>query len=192
MKEVEILVRVETDDFDCVRNEISKIAKFLSSQDVYDTYYFDPLRENLKPNAKLELMECFRIRKKGKKSFITYKVDNFDSSGKWLYSDENESEIEKYDEVKKIIENLGLKELVVVDMKKEFYENNDYMIDIEFVQNLGVFLEVESKRKFENNEEIKNEKLKIEALINSFGFKVSKDVGIGKPEMLIKKKANLL
>lgn len=187
MKEVEILVMIQSEDFRGIRERILQKAKFVSKNVILDTYYFDPLRKNLKPDENLALYECFRLRKKDEKAFLTYKIDRFDENGKWLYSDENESAVQNADEIGKIIANLGLEELVVVDMVKEYYENEDYTIAIEYVENLGAFLEVESKKKFEKDEEIRLEKAKIEGYISTFGFDVSEDVGIGKPEMLLKK-----
>lgn len=187
MKEVEILVMIQSEDFQGIRNKILKKAKFISQSKVLDTYYFDPLRNNLQPDENLALYECFRLREKDDKAYLTYKIDKFDKNGKWLYSDENESAVKKVEEISKIINNLGLKELVVVDMVKEYYENDEFTIAIEYVKNLGAFLEVESKKKFESEEDIKLEKSKIEEFIVAFGFAVSGDVGIGKPEMLLKK-----
>lgn len=190
MKEVEILVMIQSEDFQGIRKKILNVAKFVSKNTVLDTYFYDPLRNNLKPDKNLALYECFRLRKKDEKAYLTYKIDRFDENGKWLYSDENESLVQKSDEIRKIINNLGLKELVIVDMIKEYYENEDYIIAIEYVKNLGAFLEIESKKKFELSEEIKLEKSKIEKFIATFGFDVSGDVGIGKPEMLLKKLSN--
>lgn len=189
MKEVEVLVMIQSENFQDIRNKILNVARYVSKNTVFDTYYFDPLRNNLKPDDNLSLYECFRLRKKDDKTYLTYKIDRFDESGKWLYSDENESLVSKPNEISKIISNLGLKELVVVDMIKEYYENEDYTIAIEYVKNLGAFLEIESKKKFESLEEIKEEKQKIKSFIAAFGFDVSCDVGIGKPEMLLKKLA---
>ena len=188
MKEVEILVMILTEDFNKVREQLSKVSSYIDSKSVKDTYFYDPLRKNLQPDENLAIYECFRVREKENTNYLTYKVDNFDENGKWLYSDEHETIIDNAKIVFDIITKLGLKELVVVDMIKEKYENDEYIITIEYVKNLGVFLEVENKLQLENEEEIVKKKGEIQSFIDSLGFETSEDVGIGKPELLLKKK----
>jgi predicted adenylyl cyclase CyaB len=185
MKEIEVLVRVEEDNLDMILNTLKKFSEYKSKNKVYDIYYYDPLRKNLAPNENLELKECFRIRKNGSKNFITYKVDKFDDDGNWLYSDENETELNSFDEINLIVEKLGLKKLVVVDMEKYFFENDLYKIALEFVKGLGSFLEVESKNV--NAKDIVSERKKIINFMSDLNLKLSDDVGVGKPELLIKK-----
>ena len=61
MKEMEISVA-----FDNPKEEVLRIlSKFnlVGEKELYDTYYVDPLRNNLKPESDLRLNETFRIRK---------------------------------------------------------------------------------------------------------------------------------
>lgn len=187
MKEIEVLVMINSTNFKHIKEQILQKASFVSKNIVIDTYFFDPLRKNLQPDDNFSIYECFRLRKKDCRYYLTYKVDKFDNNGKWLYSDENESELSNGEEVKKIIHNLGLKELVIVDMLKEYYENDNFNIAIEYVKDLGAFLEVESKKKVNTLNEIKKEKCEIQKFISSLDLNVTSDVGIGKPEMLLKK-----
>lgn len=63
MKEIEILV-----DFDNTKEEALEILSkftFIEEKEVYDTYYEDPLRTNLKPESNLRINELFRVRRKG-------------------------------------------------------------------------------------------------------------------------------
>lgn len=187
MKEVEILVRLEETDMNKAKTKLEKLAHFKKEKKVVDTYYFDPLRNNLKPDNNFAIYECFRLRNSDGKTYVTYKVDNFDDNGKWLYSDESETLVESMDEMKNIITNLGLQELVVVDMTKYYYETEEYTIALECVKNLGAFLEVENKKGDIPDEHILQEKAKIEQFIASLGVATSPDLGIGKPELLLKK-----
>ena len=86
MKEIEILVEVYS-PIEEVINILSKF-KYLGTKEVVDTYYYDPLRKNLKPNSSNQINECLRLRKKDDTNFITYKIDEFDADGKWLYYNE--------------------------------------------------------------------------------------------------------
>lgn len=187
MKEIEVLVMIKSYDMETVLNKIQSMAKYISQQHVLDVYYYDPLRTNLQPDKNLAIYECFRLRQKEAKNYVTYKVDKFDSSGKWLYSDESETEVVSYDNMTKIIAALGLKKLVVVDMVKYYFETREYTIAFELVENLGAFLEVESKNTNIKDNEIEAERKKIQEFINSLGVETTPDLGIGKPELLLKK-----
>ncbi len=68
MKEIEILVEVYSN----VDEVIRKLGNFeyLGNNEVIDTYYYDPLRKNLKPNSKNQIDECLRLRTKTLKSSI--------------------------------------------------------------------------------------------------------------------------
>ena len=69
MKEVEILVEVK-EIKDKVLEKLNKY-EYVGTKHTIDTYYYDPLRNNLKPDN-LSLKECFRTRIKGNKNYITY------------------------------------------------------------------------------------------------------------------------
>ena len=91
MKEIEILVDVY-DDIEKIK-DIFKKFEYVGLNEVIDEYFYDPLRENLKPDKNGSLNHCLRLRQKNAKYLITYKDDIFEN-GKWLYSDEYETKIE--------------------------------------------------------------------------------------------------
>jgi adenylate cyclase class IV len=70
-------------------------------------------------------------------------------------------------------------------MEKYFFENDLYKIALEFVKGLGSFLEVESKNV--NAKDIASERKKIMNFMSDLNLRLSDDVGVGKPELLIKK-----
>ena len=183
MKEIEILVEVYS-----TKDEIIKaLAKFefLGINKTIDTYFYDPLRDNLKPNENLQIDECFRVRTKNDINTITYKVDNFDQKGKWLYSDEYETKFEDMCMFNEIIKKLGLKELITIHNDKRTYKYNNYEIVFETVKDLGYFIEVEHCTSDDVDVvKIKNE---IQLFIDSLGLNVSEELNMGKPEMMLKK-----
>ena len=183
MKEIEILVEVYSPV-----SEVMKVLEqfeYLGNNETIDTYYYDPLRRNLKPNAKNQLEEFFRLRKNCNGSFITYKNDQFDENGKWLYSDEYETTVGDMVMVSKIFDKLGLKELLTIHNSKKTYRYHDYEIVYETVTDLGCFLEVE----YCTNEDIdiKEKKEEIQRFIDTLGLNISKELNMGKPEMMINK-----
>lgn len=182
MKEVEILVQV----FDDKKTVLRKLNRFnfKGIKGTLDVYFYDPKRSNLKPDSKGSLRECFRLRRKDNKNFIAYKVDNFEK-GKWIYSDEHETEVLDFKKAEKIIEHLGLKPLVKIDNKKHTFLTKDYEIVFEEVEGAGFFLEVE-KIKVSHKENIKKAKRDIWNFIKSLDIKTSKELNIGKPEFILK------
>lgn len=183
LKEIEILVEVYSDK-ELVLEKLN-MFKSLGIKETLDIYYYDPKRNNLKPDVSNQINECLRLRTSNNKGSITYKVDKFDSNGKWLYSDEYETSIGDIEVLKSILGKLGLKELLRVDNKKYEFLFNDYNIVYEEVKDLGYFLEVEYCTKEEID--VKSKKKEIEEFINSLNINVSKELNMGKPEMIIRK-----
>lgn len=182
MKEIEILVQV----YSPIEEVIKVLNKFNyeGTKETIDVYYYDPMRNNLKPDSKGQIDECLRIRTKDNKNYITYKVDNFDN-GKWLYSDEYETEVDNIYMISEILKRLGFKELLTIHNSKRTYVTDKYEVVFETVKDLGYFLEVEYCTSQEVDVKlIKNE---IKEFVDHLGIKVSDELNIGKPEMMIKK-----
>jgi adenylate cyclase class 2 len=183
MKEVEILVEVKENKKDVLK-KLNKY-NFAGKKEVLDIYFYDKKRDALKPRGN-RLIECFRLRKKDKTNYITYKIDKFDESNNWLYSEEEETEIKDFDVAFKIISNLGLVPLVEIDNVKHTYYTKKYEIVLEEVKNLGLFLEVE-RLKVEDEENIMEVKKEIFSFINSLNIKIGNELNSGKPELMLNK-----
>ncbi len=185
MKEIEVLKELYTDVEEC-KKRFKEQFEYLGSSIVIDTYYYDPLRrENLKPNKQNQINECFRIREKQNKYYITYKVDKFDNNNTWLYSEEYETYIGSLETMNKIISSLGFKKLLTIKNKKTEYASELYSIVLEEVEHLGNFIEVEiCTDKEVNVNQIKQE---IEKFMSNLKLETSSELNMGKPEMMIKK-----
>lgn len=188
MKEIEILVEV----YDEPQEIIEKLNKFefKGIKETTDVYFYDPKRDNLKPNDDMQIDECLRIRTKNNEHYITYKVDKFDENGKWLYSDEYETKFADLDMLNIIINKLGLKELLTINNSKRTYVTDKYEIVLETVKDLGYFLEVE----YCTNEDVdvKEIKKEIQHFIDSLELNVSDELNMGKPEMMLRRKKFIL
>lgn len=182
MKEIEILVQLY-DSIEIVKNEF-KDFEYLGLNHVIDEYYYDPKRDDLKPNKDMQIDSCLRLRKKNNDYYITYKDDVFDND-KWLYSNEYETRIEDIDMVRVIFDKLGLKKLLVIDNMKETYRYKDYEIVLEDVRDLGLFMEVE----YCTNEDVSIIQIRddIQKFINNLNISVSEELNMGKPEMFLRK-----
>ena len=121
MKEVEILVEVLSDKKEALAK--FKHLNFKGIKKTLDIYLYNPANEKLKPGKDFRLKECCRIRVKDGKSYLAYKVDNFEN-GKWVFSDEHEVEISDSDVGMKILAHLGLKPLVEIENEKHTFMTN--------------------------------------------------------------------
>ena len=184
MKEIEVEVT-----FDNTKEEVIKVLskyEYVGEKEIVDIYYYDPLRSNLQPESDLRLNETFRVRKTKKGHYLTYKKQHF--KGKlWVYSDEYETKVEDYNTIKKIIKMLGLKELITVHNRRNIYKYKDFEIELEDIEGLGIFIEVEKMSTLDNEIEIKEE---IRDFIRSLKLKNVKELNIGKNQYLISKKLN--
>ncbi len=182
MKEVEILVKVLDKKSKALK--ALKEFKFLGSKEVLDIYFYDPLRNDLKPNKSGNLDKCFRLRKKNKKNFLAYKIDRFDSAGIWLYSDGHEVELSSFKQGMQILKYLGFKKLIKIENKKHTFLTDKYEIVLEDVKNLGIFLEVE--RLVVKEKDISRAKEEIRNFLKLLDIKLGKELNIGKPELMLR------
>ncbi len=182
MKEIEILVEVY-DDINIIKEKL-KDYKYIGLKETVDEYYYDPQRDELKPDSNNQLSHCLRLRRNNNDYSITYKDDIFENN-KWLYSNEYETKVESIDITREIFKKLGLKKFIEIDNKKETYKYKEYEIVIEDVKNLGLFMEVE----YCTNEDIdiKKKKEEIQEFIDNLEINVSKELNMGKPEMYMRK-----
>ena len=94
MKEIEVLVEVY-DDIEKAKSILNRF-QYIGEKQVIDEYYYDPKRDELKPDKDGEIYKCLRLRKKNDEFLVTYKDDVFEDN-KWLYSNEYETKIESID-----------------------------------------------------------------------------------------------
>ncbi len=184
MKEIEILVT-----YDNKKEEVLSILEkyeFIGEKEIYDTYFVDPLRDNLKPEANLRINEILRVRRKGKGCLLTYKKNHF-RGNRWFYSDEYETEVNSYEMMEDIIKRLGLEEQIVVHNKRRTYKHKDFNIELEEVENLGLFLEVE-KVVADDTADLDAVKNEVRAFIKSLGLTNVRELDLGKNQLMLMKK----
>lgn len=90
MREIEILFELHT-DIEQAKSVLKKF-QYKGTKQTKDIYYADPLRKNLHLNEDDRLVECCRLREKGNKAYITYKINHYDK-GIWIFCDEYETEV---------------------------------------------------------------------------------------------------
>ena len=95
-------------------------------------------------------------------------------------------EVSDYETTMKIVTHLGFKPLVELDNERYIFLAEDYEIVLDDVKNLGLFLEVE-KLTAVHDGDLSSAKKEIWNFINSLGIKVSGELNMGKPELMLRK-----
>jgi adenylate cyclase class 2 len=181
MQEIEILAR-------CSRPKEELLAALAQFQNkgikrVVDVYYFHPADGRLQPDKNGRLTACLRLREKDEKVLLTYKNDHFDGDV-WKYSDEHETVIADINVMRKILEHLGFKELVVIDNTRHFFETDTFEIVLEDVVGLGEFIEVEWISTIADPMAVKE---KIRSFIKTLD-PGAEELNAGKPELMLRKR----
>lgn len=139
--ETEIKVKLSKEEFDRIEKNMEINAKFLKNSRQVDTYYQPTYRKFLKDNNET-IDEWLRIGIRGNKKILNYKnwYDN-------MYCDEYEVEIDNEKNLEKIFEILGLEKIAVVNKVRYTYCFLDkYEIALDYVEDLGYFIEIEVKK----------------------------------------------
>lgn len=143
--ETEIKIKLSKDEFAIIENIMKNNAEFLKNNRQYDTYYQPLHRKFLKEN-KETINEWLRIGLRGNKKILNYKnwYDN-------MYCDEYEVEIDDDKNLDKIFQILGLEKIAIVNkVRNTYFYLNKYEVALDYVNNLGYFIEIEVKKYDEN------------------------------------------
>jgi predicted adenylyl cyclase CyaB len=185
MKEIEILIEVKSEKETALK-ALEKF-EFQGVKKTLDIYFVDPLRKDLQPNVDGRLGACFRIRQKDGKNSIAYKVDHF-IGDEWSHSDEFETEVKDFGTALKIIQKLGLKELIRIDNEKHIFVTPEYEIVLEDVKDLGLFMEVEKLLEVPD-EKVGETKEEIRRFLKNLDIELGEEQNAGKPELMLRKKS---
>lgn len=141
--ETEIKIKLSKKEFENLKLLMERDATFLKESQQIDTYYQPTYRKFLNDE---EITEWLRIGQRGNKNILNYK--NWYNN---MYCDEYEVEIDDVCNLDRIFKILGLEEIAVVDKLRRTYRYlNKYEVALDFVKNLGCFVEIEVK-KYEKN-----------------------------------------
>ncbi|OGG39917.1 hypothetical protein A2116_00080 [Candidatus Jorgensenbacteria bacterium GWA1_49_17] len=139
-KETEIEIQAKLENSKPLLEFLEKEGKFESENRQSDEYFTPPHRDFLAPRP---IEEWFRLRDSNGKFSVNYKKWHFDKEGRGLYADEYETKIENIQMMRKVLESLNFKSIIVVDKKRKIWKYKDYEISMDSVKNLGDFVEIE-------------------------------------------------
>jgi len=137
---IEIEIQVNIENSKPLLEFLEKNAVFQKENHQIDEY-FSPIHRNFIEVRPVE--EWLRLRDSSGKYSINYKNWHFDKNGKGHYCDEYETKIEDLNQLRKILEVLNFKSLVVVDKVRKIWTYGEYEISMDSVKGLGYFVEIE-------------------------------------------------
>jgi predicted adenylyl cyclase CyaB len=140
-EEVEIKVIVKNPEE--VEEKLKKIARFVKEKEQKDDY-FTPAHEDFFDIK--HPVEYLRVRQEAGKSTIEYMFLHFDDDGKLLKTDEYETKVEDPKMMMTIMKKLDMKHKVTVTKTRKTYEYGDFEVMIDYIKELGYFIEVEAKK----------------------------------------------
>lgn len=160
--ETEIKVKLSKEEFEKIEKFMKSKAKFLKNSKQIDTYYQPTFRKFLKEKDEV-IDEWLRIGIRGNKKILNYK--NWHDN---MYCDEYEVEIDNEENLDKIFKVLGLEQIAVVDkLRNTYYYLDKYEVALDFVKDLGYFIEIEVKE-YTSDTILEYDKL----------LKIAKDLGL--------------
>lgn len=143
--ETEIRIKVSENEFYNVELFLKNNGNFLNKSRQIDTYYQPTYRKFLKNGTEV-ISEWLRIGIRGNKKILNYKNWHED-----VYCDEYEVEIDNEKNLDRIFKILNLEEIAKVDkIRSTYFYLDKYEIALDYVDNLGYFVEIEVKKYSEN------------------------------------------
>lgn len=137
--ETELKIEISKNKYDSMIRFLKQNGKFITENHHIDTYYQPNYRKFLNGE---ETTEWLRIGKRCEKKILNYK-----NWHEHIYCDEFEVEVDNSENLDKIFKALDIEKIVEVDKKRKTYLYLDkYEIALDYVKELGYFVEIEVKK----------------------------------------------
>lgn len=157
--ETEIKVKLTENEYKYINDFMNKNAKFIKENSQKDTYYQPTYRKFLNNG---EINEWLRIGERGNKVILNYK--NWHDN---MYCDEYEVEIDNSEKLDKIFNILGLEQIAIVDkVRNTYFYLDKYEVALDYVKELGYFIEIEVKKYSKNPVDEYTDLIKIAKSLN--------------------------
>jgi len=131
---MEIKIKLTKEEYEKMKKMMKSIGKFLLQSNQQDIYYGSDYF--ISDSNKL-----LRLRLSGNKKVLTYKTYNNN-----MYYEEYEVEIDNSNNMMKILDFIGLKNITEVKKERMIYSyQNKYEVSLDKVDNLEYFIEIEVK-----------------------------------------------
>jgi adenylate cyclase class 2 len=151
---IEVEIKVKIDNFEEIKNKVSNLGKLIKSIKQIDEYYVPPHRDFFA--HKPQPIEHLRIRTNPDKSVFEYtRTVNLKENLDYDYAEEYETEIIDVQAFKKTLIFLDFKKAVTVEKHREYWDCGDIEVALDYIKDLGHFMEAEAKGNFKDEIEAK-------------------------------------
>ncbi len=131
---MEIKIKLTKEEYEKMKKMMKSIGKFLLQSNQQDIYYGSDYFIS-------DSNKFLRLRLSGNKKVLTYKTYNNN-----MYYEEYEVEIDNSNNMMKILDFIGLKNITEVKKERMIYSyQNKYEVSLDKVDNLEYFIEIEVK-----------------------------------------------
>jgi len=166
-----------------VIEKLNLLATFEGEEHQIDRYYTPVHRDFL---AEKPVSEWLRIRESEGKCFLTYKNFHKKEMGpKAIHCDEYETEIGNAEQLKLVFSAIDITEMVVVDKLRKIFTYKKAEISVDYVEELGYFLEIEAMKGFASIDEAREY---LHDLLQELEIDVGEQDFEGYPYLLLRKR----
>ena len=185
-QEIELKFKLDKEEFLRIKENVSKIAKFVKNVEQKDEYISPPHRDFLKPKYPFEWLS---IRERGGKTILNYKHFFPEKVEVHTHCDELEFEAENAEQLRQLFLALNFKTSVVIEKQREAYNYNDeFEIALDTVKELGCFIEIEALK---HSETVEKTRERLFEFAKSLGIDTSASDKRGYPYIMMKLKGLL-
>jgi adenylate cyclase, class 2 len=149
-EEVEIQVVLKNPEY--VEKRLKEIAQFIKAKNQKDEYFI-PKHEDF-----FELaipVEYLRVRHEDGKNELNYNFLHLNADGSLLKTDEYEVKVGNPEMMSLILKKLDMENKVTVTKHRKTFQYKDFEVLLDYIEELGYFLEIEAKKHFGSIEETK-------------------------------------
>lgn len=178
--DVEIELKFPIHNSNRVIDFLNQNAEFKHEKRQHDIYYNHPSRDFLAD--KTDVNEWFRIRIGGDEAEVNYKDFQPHGAKMKTHCIEYETAVSSYDQLSKILDALGFRELIAVKKTRQIWMYDDVEISMDEVDELGSFIELEYKGQMSDVAEVRKY---LHEVLRTIGANEGTPASRGYPHMLL-------
>jgi adenylate cyclase class 2 len=179
-EEVEIKVSLKNPKE--VEAKLNSLAKFIKEKKQVDEYFVPKHKDFFKERL---VTEYLRVRHEDGKDNLGYLFCHFDKDERLVKTDEYEVIVKDPDMASIILKKLDMVLKVTVTKQRKYFEYKDFEVLLDYIKELGFFLEVEAKKISGSLEETKKRCYEI---LKDFNADWEENPHMGYPLMILAKR----
>jgi len=187
----EVEVKISIDSFEEIEHRILGVgAKKINQEVQIDSYFEHPCRTFSETDEALRVrlrrpFDNAELESPTDLVELTYKGPKIDSTTKTRI--ESSVKLNDAEEITSLLENLGFKLVATITKKRQFYRLPSITISIDDVEDVGLFLELES---ISNYDEIVKARENIFAMVKKLGLEPTKSIRESYLELFLSRRSS--